>query len=93
MTCTPYGINSHRLLIHGKRIDSKSNSKLLIYSEARKVNTAYVAVAVGIVLWVLAMIVIMYISSRWSRSKLSRDEIIRRREILAKYYEKERKKR
>ncbi len=93
VTCTPYGINSHRLLIHGKRIDSKINSKLLIYSEARKVNTAYVAVAVGIVLWVLAMIVIMYISSRWSRSKLSRDEIIRRREILAKYYEKERKKR
>lgn len=93
VTCTPYGINSHRLLIHGKRIDSINSSKLLIYSEARKVNTAYVAVAVGIVLWAIAMTVIIYISSRWSRSKISRDEIIRRREILARYYEKERKKR
>lgn len=93
VTCTPYGINSHRLLINGRRVDTKDSGRRLVYSEARKVNTAYVAAAVGIVLWMLAMIVVMYFSSRWSGSKLSRDEIMRRREILAKYYEKGRKKR
>lgn len=37
MTCTPYGINSHRLLVRGHRIEN-ANAKAYISTEAFKVN-------------------------------------------------------
>ncbi len=85
VTCTPYGINSHRLLIHGRRIESRFKDHGLVFSEARKVNFAYVAVAVGIVLWTLSISVVMYLSSHFGNIRLSRDEVMRRRKILEKY--------
>ncbi len=84
VTCTPYGINTHILLIHGKRVE-KNEIDLLIYSEARRINKAYVAIAVGIVLWTLAMFVLLYVSSRYKTRRLSREEYLRRRKILDKY--------
>jgi sortase A len=84
VTCTPYGINTHRLLVKGKRIDV-DEVNLLIYSEARKVNKAYVAIAVGLVLWTVTMIVLLYVSSKHRTKKLSREEYLRRHEILEKY--------
>ncbi len=41
-TCTPYGINSHRLLIRGKRVDD-SNAHIRISSEAYKIESAIAA--------------------------------------------------
>ncbi|MDD6273015.1 MAG: class C sortase [bacterium] len=37
MTCTPYGINSHRLLVRGHRIEN-ANAKAYVSTEAFKVN-------------------------------------------------------
>jgi sortase A len=34
VTCTPYGVNTHRLLVRGHRVDSGSAGKLTIYSGA-----------------------------------------------------------
>lgn len=84
VTCTPYGINTHRLLVQGKRVET-TEVDLLIYSEARRINKAYVAIAVGIVLWTLSMIVLLYVSSRYKTRRLSREEYLRRRAILDKY--------
>lgn len=84
VTCTPYGINTHRLLVQGKRVET-TEVDLLIYSEARRINKAYVAIAVGIVLWTLSMIVLLYVSSKYKTRRLSREEYLRRREILDKY--------
>lgn len=84
VTCTPYGINTHRLLINGKRVES-TEIDLLIYSEARRINKAYVAIAVGLVLWTAAMTVLLYVSSKYKTRRLSREEYLRRRKILDKY--------
>ena len=49
VTCTPYGINSHRLLVRGYRIDNLEEEKEFIpqvYAEAEAINDKLVALIV-----------------------------------------------
>ena len=57
MTCTPYGINTHRLLVRGKRIEN-IEKPIYITTEAFKVNTITVTslVAIPIILTLLLII-------------------------------------
>jgi len=51
VTCTPYGINSHRLLVRGYRVENGavSNAKPdVILSEAEKIDTAPVVLVVSV---------------------------------------------
>lgn len=84
ITCTPYGINTHRLLVHAKRISRHRQSEL-IYADARKINPAYATIAIGIFLWSFTMFLIIYTSSKNLRSKISRKELLRRNAIIDKY--------
>lgn len=58
VTCTPYGINTHRLLVRGKRIDN-AKKKNYITTEAFKINSLIVIplVAIPIVLLLLLLII------------------------------------
>ena len=43
ITCTPYGINSHRLLVHGMRVENDEVEEILnVSANALKVNLIYV---------------------------------------------------
>jgi sortase A len=48
VTCTPYGINTHRLLVRGHRIPN-ANGDAQVIAEALQVPPAYIALAVVIV--------------------------------------------
>ena len=37
LTCTPYGINTHRLLVRGRQIDSVQEKKIYITSDAHRI--------------------------------------------------------
>lgn len=54
VTCTPYGINTHRLLVRGHRIPNANGDSRLI-AEALQIRPAYIALAVVIVV-LLALI-------------------------------------
>lgn len=57
-TCTPYGINSHRLLIRGTRIDNLKG-KRIISNEAYKINKMTVTPIICIpllLIWILILI-------------------------------------
>ncbi len=62
MTCTPYGINTHRLLVRGSRIENeKKKLNVRITADGLRIDPLYVApfiavpVLVLMVLWVLVM--------------------------------------
>lgn len=56
MTCTPSGINSHRLLVRGVRVDDGA-AGLAVLADARQVNTDTVAgVIAGLLLAVIMLI-------------------------------------
>lgn len=48
LTCTPYGINTHRLLVRGKRIENVNKKKLYVTYEAYKVDRFIVTIAIAL---------------------------------------------
>ncbi len=71
MTCTPYGINTHRLLVRGHRIDADDIGR--ITSDARVVDTTIVALAIGIPLAVIVCVVLLL----WSRHQGKKEKEMR----------------
>lgn len=66
VTCTPYGINSHRLLVRGKRVDNPEYIQAQrVAADAVLVDDFYVACAIGIGI-TLVLIIWLFIYS-WVR--------------------------
>ena len=62
VTCTPYGINTHRLLVRGHRTETKyDREKLEVSSEATLTDTktvaVFIAVPILLLLFVLALLI------------------------------------
>ena len=55
MTCTPYGVNTHRMLVRGRRTDNQSET-VVITAEAFRIPTYIVIPAVGIPLMFLLLL-------------------------------------
>ena len=56
VTCTPYGINSHRLLVRGTRIETvEEEAPVYVHSEAMRVEWKIVAACIGIPLAIVYM--------------------------------------
>lgn len=59
LTCTPYGINTHRLLVRGRRIESDKQKQIYITSDAHQIDTLIVTPMVALpMLFTLMMIVL-----------------------------------
>ncbi len=56
MTCTPYGINSHRLLVRGKRIPTESVASIHVTTEAFQIEPLIAASVIAIPLLLLLLI-------------------------------------
>lgn len=70
MTCTPYGINSHRMLVRGKRIENLKE-KTYVTTEAFRISTLVVTpmVAIPIVLIILIIIIIKPVEDNFDKVK------------------------
>ena len=56
VTCTPYGINSHRLLLRGHRVDNSVNTTLRVSADALQIEPILVAPALAIPMIILLLI-------------------------------------
>ena len=59
ITCTPYGINTHRLLVRGKRIDTIEDKQIYVGDEAYRVDTLIVTPLVALPILLVLIIVVM----------------------------------
>ncbi len=65
ITCTPYGINTQRLLVRGTRVEYKKNDKKLVYnSEADIIDPNKVALILGVIIWVILFIICLVINNK-----------------------------
>ena len=71
VTCTPYGINTHRLLVRGVRIDSDTSNarRVFVPNEAVKVDTLIVSPVIAIPL-LIAIIIIVIVMERYKNKTL-----------------------
>ncbi len=59
VTCTPYGINTHRLLVRGERIQTTQYQKLYITAEAYVVDRLLVTPLVALPILLVAILVVL----------------------------------
>ena len=71
LTCTPYGINTHRLLVRGKRVATlEDGGQIYVTADAYKMDTKTVAVIMAIPLTIL-ILVGLFINIRQNKKKIA----------------------
>lgn len=63
ITCTPYGINTHRLLVRGRRIETETEYVVRVSADAIKVEPILVAPVVAVP-FLLVMFIVMFVGDR-----------------------------
>jgi len=59
LTCTPYGINSHRLLVRGTRIDTVEQRTIYITSGAFRIDSLIVTPILALPMLLILMIIVL----------------------------------
>lgn len=78
VTCTPYGINTHRMLVRGHRIENtEQSSTIRVTSDAIQIEPLVLAPIVGVPLLLIAMLLLM-MSDSYVAMKIKRREQIKR---------------
>ncbi len=68
VTCTPYGVNSHRLLVRGHRIETTLQNKLRVTADAVTISENQVALVLGIALLILLVLIFVLLPYRKRRT-------------------------
>ncbi len=64
MTCTPYGVNSHRLLVRGVRVDNTESGILYVTAEAYQIDVIIVVTMTAVPLLLLLLIGLLIFTRR-----------------------------
>ncbi len=60
VTCTPYGINTHRLLITGERTETNKNSSVRVSADAVRIEPIIVAPIIAIPILIILLITVAH---------------------------------
>ena len=77
VTCTPLGVNSHRLLVHGTRVEESEVEDLLeekpeIDSKLTYINYVVYAAVISSVIFILLLILVLISQHKFRKKKLSK---------------------
>ncbi len=65
ITCTPYGVNSHRLLIRGKRVANAAEAlNVNVSADAKKIDSIYVAIGIAVPILLILLIFLLVSTSK-----------------------------
>lgn len=72
VTCTPYGINTHRLLVRGHRVGNAHGDQKVV-ADALQIDKLYIAPFIGIpIILILLIILIVVTGRRRKRERIAR---------------------
>ena len=70
MTCTPYGINTHRLLVRGSRIENeKKKLNVRITADGLRIDPMYVAPFIAVPVLILMVLWVLVMTGKWRKSR------------------------
>jgi len=72
MTCTPYGLNTHRLLVRGNRIENIEKKEIIVTSEAYLIDKLIVTLIVSLP---ILLILIIYVMIKPVKKKFYEEEV------------------
>ncbi len=77
VTCTPYGINTHRLLVRGHRIDNIEESNVIrVVADATQIDPIIVAPIIALPILLLLFIIMMVTTGRSKKKNRENRELI-----------------
>ena len=68
VTCTPYGINTHRLLVRGHRVQNMNGDGNVI-ADAMQIDKLYVVPFVGIPIVLILLVILVIVTGRQRKRK------------------------
>ncbi len=71
VTCTPYGVNTHRLLVRATRVDYNEETKLIVPADATRYGNLVVAPFIGAPVLLIAFIIFLARTSKKPSGKKS----------------------
>ncbi len=74
VTCTPYGVNTHRLLVRAKRVDYSEETKIIVPADATRYGSLIIAPFIGAPMLLVALIVFLIMTSKPKKSKKKADK-------------------
>ena len=69
ITCTPYGVNTHRLLVRGHRVDNDNTDATRITADAMRFEPVIVAPLVAAPILLVLLIILLISTSKWNRQR------------------------
>lgn len=73
ITCTPYGINTHRLLVRGHRVEN-ANGNAMVIADAIQIRPIYIAPFLAIPILILLLLYVLITTGIERRSRRSRKD-------------------
>lgn len=64
VTCTPYGVNSHRLLVRGHRVDTEDASTVRVTGDAIQLESSMIAPLVAAPMLLILLIALLVTTRR-----------------------------
>ncbi len=74
VTCTPYGINTHRLLVRGHRV-ANANGSANVTAEALQIEQMYVAIIIAMPILLVLLIIMLIRTGKEKRRKKRRERV------------------
>ena len=74
VTCTPYGINTHRLLVRGHRVDNPMGDAKVV-ADAMQIDRVYVVPFIGVPILLALLVMMLFTTGRHARRRDSYAEI------------------
>lgn len=72
LTCTPYGINTHRLLVRGHRIETVEDLSMRVTADAVQMDSLIVASIIGVPLLLILLIIVLLNNKDKDKTKKKR---------------------
>lgn len=79
VTCTPYGVNTHRLLVRGHRVPN-DNGNALVVAEAIQIEPIYIAPFIAIFLTLILLLIFLEVTRRARQRKKILKQAMRKEE-------------
>ncbi len=75
VTCTPYGVNTHRLLVRGRRIPNGEEARVIrVMSDAVRIEPLIVAPVIMVLILIFILLVLFFKRSRRPQEDEELDE-------------------
>lgn len=75
VTCTPYGVNTHRLLVRAKRVDYNEETKLIVPADATRYNNMIVAPFIAAPMILLLFVIFLFLTRKPKEKKAGNNEV------------------